>query len=96
MGASAAAVPSTTATTASMSAFYIRKLKTYFAATDTDKDGVLTANDYHEMAKRFIDLAKVSPTDAPRIYDLAQKVGPIVSLNKFTFPKLTQSIFLFL
>lgn len=65
-----------------MSAFYIRKLKTYFAATDTDKDGVLTENDYHEMVRRFVDIGQLGPTEEARIQGLATKVS-YLSISSF-------------
>nr|ANR02582.1 sarcoplasmic calcium binding protein isoform 2 [Lumbricus terrestris] len=57
-----------------MSAFYLRKLKTYFVATDTDKDGVLTENDYHEMARRFIEIVKLDDAQGKKLHALAAKV----------------------
>jgi hypothetical protein len=57
-----------------MSAFYLRKLRTYFAATDADKDGVLTENDYRQMAKKFIEIVKLDAKHGERIYALAQKM----------------------
>lgn len=65
-----------------MSAFYIRKLMTYFAATDTDKDGVLTENDYHEMVRRFVDIGQLGPTEEARIQGLATKVS-YLSISSF-------------
>lgn len=65
-----------------MSNFYNHKLKTYFAATDADKDGVLTENDYHVMAKRFIDIVKLDAPHAAKIHQLATKV-PYLSIVHF-------------
>lgn len=37
-----------------MSAFWLQKMGTYFVRIDIDNDGVITKNDFTEMAKRFI------------------------------------------
>ena len=40
-------------------AFLLRKLRTWFAAQDVDKNGYITAEDFEEIAKRFVKYGKL-------------------------------------
>jgi len=49
----------------------LRKMRTYFARIDFDKDGSITQKDFEAMAKRFIESEKL---DAKRGEDLKAKL----------------------
>jgi Ca2+-binding EF-hand superfamily protein len=57
--------------------FYTRKLESYFTASDADRDGCLSENDYGDMGHKFIYLVKMRRYDAyillnkkiPKIWD---------------------------
>jgi len=54
-----------------MSAFWEKKMATYFTRIDFDKDGAITLNDFEAMAARFIASEKL---DAKRGADLKEKL----------------------
>ena len=48
-------------------AFRIRKLKTRFRVLDVDRNGFMSAEDYDELARRFIEKAKLSGEQVTRL-----------------------------
>jgi len=44
---------------ATMSDFWVRKMKTYFQRIDFDKDGAITQKDFEGMAERFVKREKL-------------------------------------
>ena len=47
---------------ATMSDFWVRKMKTYFQRIDFDKDGAITQKDFEGMAERFVSREKLDQT----------------------------------
>ena len=53
--------------TAEQKAFRVRKLKTRFNALDINGDGFVSAEDYEELAKKFIEYGRLSGEQVTRL-----------------------------
>ena len=68
------------ASAAIMSAFWTKKMRTYFQRIDFDKDGAITRKDFEGMAERFVSCEKL---DAAKGKDLHDKLIQVKTTSLF-------------
>lgn len=77
-----------------MSDFWTKKMKTYFARIDFDKDGSITQKDFEGMAKRFIESEKLDEKKGADLKDKLLQVWEKYLKGVAGDKSLTQPLFI--